>query len=88
LTLHAAYAYNMHMPVVLVINNIKFFFFSNEGLRPHVHIKLAEFEIQVWLDDLTIKQGCKNKAVQKEMVRLVQKHREELVDSWNEFFGE
>jgi hypothetical protein len=49
---------------------------------------LAEFEVQVWLDDLTIKQGRKNKAVQKEMVRLVQKHREELLDSWNEFFGE
>jgi hypothetical protein len=76
------------MPVVKIINNIKFYFYSNEGVRPHIHVKLAEFEVQVWLDDLAIKQGCRSKAVQKGLVELVEKHQKELLDSWNEFFGE
>lgn len=76
------------MPIVMTINNIKFYFYSKEGLRPHVHVKLAEFEVQVWLDDLSLKKGCRSKSVQKGLVELVEKHRDELLDSWNEFFGE
>jgi hypothetical protein len=75
------------MPTVLIIYGVKFYFYSNEGSRPHIHVKYAEYELQVWLDDLSIKKECVSNKVGKELYELVEKNKDTLISSWNEFFG-
>jgi len=41
------------MPEVKRIGQFKFYFYSNEPTRPHIHIKHSSgIETTVWLDDL------------------------------------
>ena len=69
------------------ICGIRFYFFSNEGPRPHIHVELAEYKMAVWLDDLTIKKNCSSKNVEKKFLKLIKLHQEELMKGWEEFRG-
>ena len=73
------------MPTIMVINGIRFYFFSNEGPRPHIHVKLAEFEMAVWLDDLSVKQNCSSKKVEKKFLKLIKLHQKGLLEGWLEY---
>jgi len=73
------------MPTIMVINGIRFYFNSNEGPRSHIHVQLAEFEMAVWLDDLSIKQNCSSKKVGKKFLKLIKLHQKELMEGWQEY---
>jgi hypothetical protein len=78
------------MPTVLRVGRFRFFFFSNESQEPpHIHIKAAENEAKFWLDPigLAFNYGFRGREL-NEIERLVRQHQPQLMETWNEHFGE
>ncbi len=78
------------MPTVLRVGHFRFFFYSNEGQEPpHIHVKAGEDEAKFWLDPvaLTANHGFNGRAL-SEIARLVEQHRAELLEAWDEHFGQ
>jgi hypothetical protein len=78
------------VPTILIVYGYRFFFFSNENGEPvHVHVKKGEGEGKVWLEP-TIKAaylwGFKAQE-EKEILRMVEEHRELFKSKWHEHFG-
>jgi hypothetical protein len=77
------------MPTVLRVGRYRFFFYSNEGAEPpHVHVQAGGDEAKFWLDPiaLAVNYGFNGREL-REIERLVEKHRDELTEAWDEFFG-
>ncbi|WP_404418518.1 DUF4160 domain-containing protein [Marinospirillum sp.] len=80
------------MPVVLRVDGLKFFFYSNEGnpLEPvHVHVRRAGCEAKIWLQpeiQIARNEGFDAKALKK-ILELVQQHQEALKEAWYEYFA-
>ncbi|MDZ4658113.1 MAG: DUF4160 domain-containing protein [Bythopirellula sp.] len=78
------------MPTVLRIGRFRFHFFSAEGNEPpHIHVKSGSDEARFWLDpvELHANYGFNGREL-NEIERLINKHREKLVEAWNEYFSE
>ena len=77
------------MPTVLRIGPFRLFFFSNEGLEPaHIHVKAGGDEAKFWLDpvQLVANYGFNGHQLRR-IQRLVEEHRDELLEAWNEHFS-
>jgi hypothetical protein len=76
-------------PTVLRVGRFRFFFFSNEGQEPaHIHVKAGDDEAKFWLDPvhLAANYGFNGREL-KQIQRLVEEHREELLEAWNDYFS-
>lgn len=78
------------MPHVITDLGYRLFFYSNEGepREPiHVHVESENGEAKVWVDPISIakSQGYNSKE-QREIVKLVAKHRNLIVRKWHEHF--
>ena len=76
------------MPELLRIGAIKFYIYSGEENRPHVHVKVREFRVKIWLNELEIAKSSGSARLNKKILELVEIHQEDLLNAWNEFFGE
>lgn len=77
------------MPTILKIKNIRFYFYSKEGKRAHIHAKTSNgIEVQIWLDDLSFKKAHKNEQINNLVMKLVKQEQQTLLDAWNNYFGE
>jgi hypothetical protein len=77
------------MPTVLRVGRYRFHFFSNESTEPpHIHVKASGDEAKYWLDPVQVaaNYGFNIREI-NEIERLVQEHREELLEAWHEHFG-
>jgi hypothetical protein len=80
------------MPVVLRFEGLKFFFYSNEGLPPepaHIHVRQADAEAKYWLSpqvQLASNEGFNAPSLRR-IARLIIQNREQLLESWNEYFS-
>jgi hypothetical protein len=80
------------MPVVLRVEGLKFFFYSNEGLPPepaHIHVRQADAEAKYWLSpqvQLASNDGFNAPALRR-IARLIIKNREYLLEAWDEHFS-
>jgi hypothetical protein len=77
------------MSTVLRIGRFRFFFFSNEGQEPaHIHVKASGDEAKFWLDPVQLagNYGFNGREL-KQVQRLVEAHRAELLEAWNEYFS-
>ena len=74
------------MPVVLRVGRYRFFLFSNEGKEPaHIHVRASGDETKFWLDPVQIAANYGfNSAEINEIERLVNEHREDLLEAWHE----
>ena len=64
-------------------------FYSNEGNEPvHVHIRKGGGEAKFWVRpvSLAMSEGLKVKEL-AEAEALVEKHADEILRKWNEYFG-
>ena len=70
-------------------NRYRFFFFSREESRMHVHIVSGDGEARFWLEpDLELaKNHGYNRQQLKEIESLVEDHRDELVNAWKQHFS-
>ena len=78
------------MPTVLRIGPYRFFFYSGDRDEPpHVHVERDDYEAKFWLDPVRLQRsGGLSRSEINRIQRLVEKNREHLLRSWNEFFSD
>jgi hypothetical protein len=76
-------------PTVFREKGYRFFFFSREEARMHVHVVSGDGEAKFWLEpDLELaKNYGYNRQQLKEIESLVEEHRDELVSAWQQHFS-
>ncbi len=77
------------MPTVLRIGRFQFFFYSNEGQEePHIHVKAGGEEAKFWVDPIALatNHGFNGREL-SEIQRLVEQHRVEFLEAWDEHLG-
>ena len=75
-------------PTVLRVKGFRFYFFSREELRAHVHVQHAEGEAQFWIEpavELHANYGLKAKRL-AEAQKLVEEHANEIRSAWAKHF--
>jgi hypothetical protein len=76
-------------PTVFREGSFRFFFFSREKSRIHIHVAHTDGEAKFWLEpsiDLAVNKGLNSKQV-SEALLLVQQHREEILSAWKQHFA-
>jgi hypothetical protein len=76
-------------PTIFRERGYRFFFFSREESRPHVHVYCADGEAKFWLDpDLELARNYRLSKVQlKEVKAIIEGHYDELKTAWDDYFG-
>ncbi|MGA7498402.1 MAG: DUF4160 domain-containing protein [Isosphaeraceae bacterium] len=77
------------MPTVLRVGPLRFFFYAGDGAEPpHIHVERDDSEAKFWLDPVRLERsrGFRRKEI-NQIRGLVEEHREQLLESWNEFFN-
>ena len=76
------------MPTVFIDGPYRFYFFSREETRKHVHVSSPNGEVKIWLEPNI--QVAKNVNVtQKELhtiLKIVESREEEIHEFWNKHF--
>lgn len=75
-------------PTVFKVQGLRFFFFSREETRPHVHVQAATGEAKFWIDpQVTVAEnhGLSLRLLNK-AARLVTEHEDEIRRAWKEHF--
>lgn len=79
------------MPTLLLLNGLRFFFWSNENNEPiHVHVTKGDANGKIWLEpDIKIEYliGFSN-SEQKDILDIIQKNSENFKNKWNEYFDQ
>lgn len=75
------------MPELFRFFGIRFFFFSNDHLPIHVHIKNADGELRFEVNPLRLieNKGIKNKDIH--LAESIIEYADLIVEKWNEYFG-
>ena len=76
-------------PTVFRKSGYRFFFFSREEARKHVHVISSEGEAKFWLEpEIELARNHRFTRQQlKEIEKLIEEHYYELVEAWEEHFG-
>lgn len=76
-------------PTVLRTQGYRFYFFSREEPRAHVHVSSPAGEAKFWLVPLVALADWHGfrPADLREIEVLVQEHRDDFLQRWNEHFG-
>lgn len=72
----------------MMIFGIRFFFYSKEETRMHIHVEAQEREMKVWLDtfDVPYNDGFPDHEVNN-ILKLVRKNEKRLKKAWISHFG-
>ena len=76
------------MPTVLRVGPFRFFFYAGDGGEPpHVHVERDDFEAKFWLDPIRLERsrGFARREINR-IRELVEQHRNQLLESWHDFF--
>ena len=76
-------------PTVLRSRGYRFYFFSREEMRPHVHVRHATGDAKIWLDpqvELAHNWGLTPVRVATAL-RLAREHEHEIRAAWTTHFG-
>lgn len=76
------------MPTILKIGNLRFFFFSREETRMHIHINSPEGEAKFWLEPQIELALNKKFSEQKlnEIEKIIVEYENEFKSKWTEYF--
>jgi hypothetical protein len=76
------------MPTVLRSGPYRFYFYAgDQDEPPHVHVERDESEAKFWLDPVRLERSHGFSAKEINVIeRLVLENRQQLSDSWHEFF--
>ncbi|MEX0289358.1 MAG: DUF4160 domain-containing protein [Flavobacteriaceae bacterium] len=75
-------------PTVFRHKNYRFYFFSREEERKHIHIYSPDGEAKFWIEpniELSVNKGLK-KTELKEIEKLIEENLNEIISSWNKHF--
>ena len=76
-------------PTVFRQDGYRFFFFSREEPRMHIHVYCADGEAKFWLEpqiELAKNYGLSRKQL-KEIEKIIEEHYEEIKNAWKKVFG-
>jgi len=67
----------------------RFFFFSREELRQHIHIQCQHGEAKFWLDpQIELAKNYKlSRKELNEVEKIIEEHYEDFIKAWEEHFG-
>jgi Domain of unknown function (DUF4160) len=77
-------------PTVLRIRGYRFYFFSREEPRPHIHVHHVTGEAKVWLEptiELAQNYGLTPSRIATAF-RLIREHEHEILAAWKAHFGD
>lgn len=78
----------MVSPTIFRVKNFRFFFFSREEERIHVHVSCPDGEAKFWLDpivSLSHNYGLSARSL-KELQRIVEERKGEIIRAWKKHF--
>ena len=75
-------------PTIYRERGYRFFFFSREEARLHVHVVCAEGEAKYWLEpDVSLASQCKLDLRQlRDIQAIIEVHRNEFIAAWHTHF--
>lgn len=76
-------------PTVFRARGLRFYFFSREETRPHVHVQGAGGEAKFWVEpeiELARNYGLAERTVASAL-RLIREHEDEIRAAWKAHFG-
>lgn len=76
-------------PTVFRMGNYRFYFFSREEERMHVHVVSPDGEGKFWIEPevkLALSKGLKKHKI-NEIEKIVKERVDEIKDSWRQHFG-
>jgi hypothetical protein len=76
------------MPTLFIIFGLRFFFYSNEHLPIHIHVKNGDGEAKFDVENVLL---ISNKGLKKKDISLalaiIEENREIIINKWNEYHG-
>ena len=77
------------MPTVLRSGPYRFYFYSHEPNEPpHIHVDRDDSSAKFWLDPVQLAANFGFRAHElREIQSMVEEHRAQFTEAWNEFFG-
>ena len=87
--LEAEVRYRPMSPTIFREGPYRFFFFSKEEARIHVHVQSSDGEAKFWLSpsvELAENQGLAERDIRK-LTTIVTKHEQEIRQAWKRHFG-
>ena len=77
------------MPTILFLFGLRFFFYSDEHLPMHVHVKNGDGKAKINIETAEVVENNGLKPADlKKAVDAVQQYRDEFIKAWNEYFDE
>ncbi len=76
-------------PTIFREGPYRFYFFSREEPRPHVHVQSSEGEVKFWLDpevEMARSYNLKDRDLRR-IRELILEHEDEIRDAWRRHFG-
>ena len=76
------------MPTVFMEGSYRFFFFSREETRRHVHVSSPDGEVKIWLEPTIAVANVANLSQKdvNEILAVVRARKGEIDDYWNRHF--
>lgn len=76
-------------PTILTERGYRFFFFSLEERRIHVHVRAGGCEAKFWLEPaIRLARNYRFSQLQlREIRKIIEEHSDELRNAWEEYFG-
>ena len=75
-------------PTIFIEKGYRFFFFSREEPRMHVHVHCSDGEAKYWLEpDIVLAKNYRLSRRQlKQIKQLIEEHYDELTSAWEKHF--
>jgi len=76
------------MPTILKVKDYRFFFFSREELRKHIHIQSHNGEAKFWLDpQIELAKNYRlNKKELNEIEKIIEENFDDFIKAWENHF--
>lgn len=78
------------MPTILRVGPYRFFFYaSDRDEPPHIHVERDDNVAKFWLDPVRLQSsGGFSRVEINRIANIVNTHRKQLLEAWNEYFGD
>jgi len=76
------------MPTILRLNGFRFYFYSDEEDRPHIHVEYAGKTAKFWIGPVSFSrnEGLNASELSKAQ-KIVLQNEELFLEKWNEYFS-
>ncbi len=76
------------MPTILRDGPYRFFFYAGDRQEPpHVHVEREGWIAKIWLDPVRLQRsGGFTRNELNRILKVVEQHQEQLMESWHEYF--